>query len=62
MKLTRSVLNPTGDGDSVGIFIMINLLKKPANDTYFEGQAEEGITAHLSLEFLISPVIFVMSL
>lgn len=49
-------------GDTVGIFIMINLLKKPANDTYVEGQAEEGITAHLSLEFLISPVIFVMSL
>lgn len=36
---------PLEMGDTVGIFIMINLLKKPANDTYFEGQAEEGITA-----------------
>lgn len=62
MKLTRLVPNPTGDGDSVGSFLMTNFLKKAAKHAHSEGQGEEGMAAHLSLTFLISLVIFVMSL
>lgn len=44
-----------------GIFIMINLLK-PANHRVFEGQVGEEMTAHLSVNLLISLVTFVMAL